>query len=481
MKENFNGIAGKTVADLKVGDFYESSRMITAESALSYANITGDYNPIHFKTAVAYASRYKEPIVHGMILAGFISGIIGSALPGNGCIYESQTMRFLKPVYYGDTIKTRVEIIRMDIDRNRVTANTTCRNQNDEVVLIGEAVILPRKEKRVLLSSILTQIHDPCTLKSDGTFSTLEQCTRIRSGNALTYLESTKYREYLNNDRISCLICASELESVIPNSIQGVVVTPTPKAVFFHIQNLLVQKKEKWPTQIAPSARISESAVIAPYNVIIGENVEIQPQVVIHENVSIGDNVRICSGTIVGGQSYTAVKDADGGMFLALDAGSVKIESGVEICGGCHIACGTLENDCTTIGAFTKLDAMVHIGHGTVIGKYTLIPAGAMISGNCEIGDHVWIGVNATVSNRIVIGDNARVSLGSVVTKDVPDGVTVTGNFAIPHATFLRNLKASLSDSAASSGSKLENISYGQSNCTLHSHILERLSMARCA
>ena len=162
------------------------------------------------------------------------------------------------------------------------------------------------------------------------------------------------------------------------------------------------------------------------------------------KKIHISDNVRICSGTIVGGQSYTAVNSADGGTFLALDAGSVKIESGVEMCGGCHIACGTLENDCTTIGAFTKLDAMVHVGHGTVIGAHTLIPAGAMISGNCEIGDYVWIGVNATVSNRIIIGDNSRISLGSVVTKNVPDGVTVTGNFAIPHATFLRNLKTSL-------------------------------------
>ena len=60
------------------------------------------------------------------------------------------------------------------------------------------------------------------------------------------------------------------------------------------------------------------------------------------------------------------------------------------------------------------------------------------------VGDDVWIGVNATVSNRIKIGKGARVSLGSVVTKDVPAGQTVTGNFAIDHARFMKNLKASV-------------------------------------
>lgn len=97
-------------------------------------------------------------------------------------------------------------------------------------------------------------------------------------------------------------------------------------------------------------------------------------------------------------------------------------------------------------GANSKLDAKVHIGHGTVLGKRVLVPSGAHIAGNCIVGDDVWVGVNATVSNRISIGDGARVSLGSVVTKDVPAGQTVTGNFAIDHKKFLSNLKKSLEE-----------------------------------
>ena len=89
---------------------------------------------------------------------------------------------------------------------------------------------------------------------------------------------------------------------------------------------------------------------------------------------------------------------------------------------------------------------MVHIGHGAQLGARTFVASGAHIAGNCRIGSDVWIGVNATISNRIRIGDGARVSLGSVVTKDDPAGATVTGNFAIDHRQFLKNLKASLAD-----------------------------------
>lgn len=294
------------------------------------------------------------------------------------------------------------------------------------------------------LADAVAQVSDPFVLKSDGEFALLEQCTRVRGQSALTYVENEKFLRDLENEWISCVICRPEMEDRIPGHISGVVSSPVPKSVFYHIHNNMVQQRKKTPTCIAPSARISESAVIAPYNVTIGENMEIHPQVVIRENVTILDYVTINAGTVVGGQSFTAIKDAEGGVYLALDGGQVVIEEGVDICGPSHVACGILENDVTLIGAGSKIDAMVHIGHGAVIGKRTLVTAGSVISGNCVIGDDAWVGVNATISNRIEIGNHGRVSLGSVVTTNVAEGETVTGNFAIPHAAFLRNLKASL-------------------------------------
>lgn len=284
------------------------------------------------------------------------------------------------------------------------------------------------------------------SLISDGEFCALEQCTRIRTTKALTYIENEKYVSALNNLHISCVICAPEFKNKIPDHITGIVIAEYPKAVFYKIHNYLVERQLEIPTKIDPSAKISPLAYIAPFNVVIGKNVVVQPFAVIDKNCVIQDNVRICSGAVIAGQSFTSVTESPTQSFLVKDGGSVLIESGVDICSQTHVACGTLQNDVTTLGAYTEVDALVYIGHGTVIGKKSLITGGAAIAGNCIIGDNVRIGINATISNRIKIGDGARVSLGAVVTKDVPEGTTVSGNFAINHQRFISNLKASITE-----------------------------------
>lgn len=283
-----------------------------------------------------------------------------------------------------------------------------------------------------------------CKLICDGDFMWLEQCNRVRCANALVYIESPIYKDTLDNPDITCVICTPELLPLVPPHIMGVAVSEEPKRVFYQFHNHLVMQEKKTPTTIDPSARISPQAYIAPNNVVIGKDVEIQPFSVVHENSTIKDNVRICSGSIIGGKSFSAVHNGSEKEFLAYDGGCVLLEEGVEICCHSHVACGILKNDTTILGAYTKVDALAHIGHGTVIGRQTRIAAGATVSGNCVIGSHVWIGVNATISNRIIIGDSARISLGAVVTKDVPEGVTVSGNFAIDHQRFLKNLKDSI-------------------------------------
>ena len=115
-----------------------------------------------------------------------------------------------------------------------------------------------------------------------------------------------------------------------------------------------------------------------------------------------------------------------------------------EIGSGVQVEGATLMKDVTDIGQYVKIDNSVVIGHGSSIGTRTLIAGMSVISGNVTIAADVFIGVGVTISNRIRIGDHARVSLGSVVTKDVPAGQTVTGNFAIDHARFMQNLKASV-------------------------------------
>ncbi len=300
------------------------------------------------------------------------------------------------------------------------------------------------------LSDYLKKIECTCSLISDGTFTSLEQCSRIRGEKALTYLEASKYLHTLENSRVSCVICTPEIQPSIPSHIAGVVVTESPKAVFFMLHNYLVRHGEKRPTIIDPTAYVSPLAYVAPYNVVIGKYVELQPFVVLNEGSIIQDHVRICSGTVIGAQGYTVIKEGSDRAFIGLDAGHTIIEEGVQIGSNCNIECGALQLDITRIGAYSMIDNGVLVGHGTVIGKRGLIAAEAEISGNCVLGDRLWIGVNATISNAITIGNDVKISLGAVVTKDVPDGETVTGNFAVPHRLFMRNLRESLGEDTVS-------------------------------
>lgn len=297
------------------------------------------------------------------------------------------------------------------------------------------------------LSDYIIHAGCECTLVSDGEFDVLEQCTRVRGDRALTFLASPKFRDSLDCPRISCLFCTPELAENLPAHIQGVAVTQTPKLAFFRIHNFLVRHREKRPTVIDPAAVVSPLAYVAPYNVEIGPGVEIQPFVTVNENSVLMERVRVCAGTVIGAQGYTVVKEEGDRAFIVLDAGKTILEQGVQIGSNCNIECGTMQYDITRIGAYSMIDNGVLIGHGTVTGKQGLVAAETIISGNCVFGDRLWCGVNATVSNAVTVGDDVRISLGAVVTKDVPSGETVTGNFAIPHRIFMRNLKMSLAES----------------------------------
>lgn len=129
-------------AELTIGQFAEHSKTVTETDVVLYAGITGDFNPMHVDQTYAEKTRFGGRIAHGMLTAGFISAVLGMKLPGEGSIYMSQSLRFMKPVRIGDTITARIEVIELFPDKRRVRLATSCRNQSDEVVLDGEALVL---------------------------------------------------------------------------------------------------------------------------------------------------------------------------------------------------------------------------------------------------------------------------------------------------------------------------------------------------
>ena len=136
---------GKTIGELKIGDYAEHAKTITEADVYLFAGITGDFNPAHVNAQEASRSIFKERIAHGMLSAGLISAVLGMYLPGPGSIYLSQNLKFLAPVKFGDTITARAEVSERNLERNRVTLKTTCTNQDGKIVTEGEAVIMPPK------------------------------------------------------------------------------------------------------------------------------------------------------------------------------------------------------------------------------------------------------------------------------------------------------------------------------------------------
>ncbi|OQB54957.1 MAG: (R)-specific enoyl-CoA hydratase [Deltaproteobacteria bacterium ADurb.Bin151] len=138
-------IAGKSIDKLQVGDAAEFAKTVSETDIYMYAGITGDFNPAHVNENYAKNTFFKTRIAHGMLTAGFISAIIANQLPGPGTIYLKQELSFLAPVYIGDTITARVEILELNTEKNRVRLKTTCSNQDGVMVLEGFGLVSPPK------------------------------------------------------------------------------------------------------------------------------------------------------------------------------------------------------------------------------------------------------------------------------------------------------------------------------------------------
>jgi len=136
---------GKTISEIKVGDAAEFTKTISEADVYLYAGVTGDLNPAHVNEDYAKKTFFKTRIAHGMLTAGFISAILGTQLPGPGTIYIRQELSFMAPVFFGDTITARAEVVEVNTEKNRLRIKTTCRNQEGIIVLDGEALVSPPK------------------------------------------------------------------------------------------------------------------------------------------------------------------------------------------------------------------------------------------------------------------------------------------------------------------------------------------------
>jgi 3-hydroxybutyryl-CoA dehydratase len=138
----------KSINGLKAGDSFVITRTFSEEDTIAFADISRDYNPVHFDKRFANAKSFPDPICHGLLVAGMVTEIGGQI----GWLASGMNFRFRKPVYFGDTIECRLTITEID-DHDRAKAEALFRNQRGEIVIEASITgIIPGIPERQIMA-----------------------------------------------------------------------------------------------------------------------------------------------------------------------------------------------------------------------------------------------------------------------------------------------------------------------------------------
>jgi 3-hydroxybutyryl-CoA dehydratase len=128
--------------DLKVGDTFTITKEVTDDAVRKFAEVSGDYNPIHLDDEFASKTMFGRRIAHGMLGASYISAVLGFKMSERKIVYLSQTLKFIAPVFIGDTVTAKAVVKEIREDKPIVTIEATCENQSGETVITGEGKIM---------------------------------------------------------------------------------------------------------------------------------------------------------------------------------------------------------------------------------------------------------------------------------------------------------------------------------------------------
>ena len=127
---------------INLGDKFSVTRKISDQLIRSFAELSGDRNPIHLDEDFASQTRFGRRIAHGMLSGALISSVLGNEFAQEKIVYLSQTMRFVAPVFVGDTITVTATVASIREDKPIVTVETVCSNQDGETTMTGEAAVM---------------------------------------------------------------------------------------------------------------------------------------------------------------------------------------------------------------------------------------------------------------------------------------------------------------------------------------------------
>jgi acyl dehydratase len=129
--------------DLPIGDHVGEPRVVSPAMLALYAPLSAADNPLHLDAEYAARGPFGRPVAHGPVALALAAGILGTRLPGPGSIAITNYIRYRRPIFAGDAITTRIEVVALDRERRCATFAMMFTNPDGEVVALGEAVLRP--------------------------------------------------------------------------------------------------------------------------------------------------------------------------------------------------------------------------------------------------------------------------------------------------------------------------------------------------
>jgi UDP-3-O-[3-hydroxymyristoyl] glucosamine N-acyltransferase len=278
---------------------------------------------------------------------------------------------------------------------------------------------------------------------------------------ALSFVASPKYLAYLQATRAGVVLVKPEWLESVPAGTTAIVVGD-PHAALQRLLTELYPAEVRRPgihetAIVAESARVSPDAAIGPYAIIgeesvvgrsavgahvvigarctIGDEAILHPHAALYDAVVVGDRAIIHSGARLGRPGFGYVW-RDGGHRKVPQVGGCIIEEDVEVGANVTIDRGSVGD--TVVGAGTKIDNLVHLGHNVQLGRHVMLVSQVGIAGSTSVGDGAVLAGQVGVGGHLSIGAGATVGGQGGVISDVPPGATYSGYPARPHREALR-------------------------------------------
>jgi len=141
---------GYAITELEVGQTAEITRLVDDEAVRKFAEVSGDFNPLHMDEDYARRSPFRGRIAHGALIASYISCVLGNHLPGPGAVFAGMTMRFERPVRIGDTVIARATVTEVDVKGRTVKLACVCEVDGQTCMEADADVIVRKRRKRAV-------------------------------------------------------------------------------------------------------------------------------------------------------------------------------------------------------------------------------------------------------------------------------------------------------------------------------------------